>query len=254
MKSGRAALFAQRTVRFQDKNHRPKYPTWKDFRTAFISEFCPKNEVQLALAKLETVTYHQARRSVDDYVDDFRELIEQAGYTEGLAIVVKFRRGLNKGIQDQIANIPIGRPSDDDPEAWYDAAIRADANRVANNLFHSGPSSSTITRTPGIFPAFPRPSTFTPPKPPPPPAPAPVPMDIDAARKRQPIPTVCNRCGKPGHWARDCERRFDIRYMLAEEREEWLQNIALDADTQELSEEGRTPEADPTPDFQGCSE
>jgi hypothetical protein len=252
MKTGRAALFAQRAVRHQAKHSVPKYTTWDQFREAFISEFCPKNETQLALAKLETMTYHQGKRSVDEYVDDFRELIEQAGYTEGLAIVVKFRRGLAKGIQDQIANIPIGRPSDNDPEAWYNAAIRADENRIANNLFHSGPSSTTTTRTPGIFPAFSRPPTFTPLRPPPPPEPTP--MEIDATRKRQSTPDVCRRCGKPGHWAKNCEKRFDIRFMLAEEKSEWLQNFALEADTPESKEEVEEPEVDPPPDFQSCSE
>ena len=251
MKTGRAALFAQRAVRYQAKHSAPKYKTWDEFRDAFVSEFCPKNETQLALAKLETTTYHQGKRSVDDYVDDFRELIEQAGYTEGLAIVVKFRRGLTKGIQDQIANIPIGRPADDNPEAWYNAAIRADENRIANNLFHSG-SGSTTTRTPGMFPAFTRPSNFTPQKPPT--LPEPVPMDIDATRKRQQTPVVCHRCGKPGHYAKDCEKRFDIRYMLAEEKQEWLQNFALEADTPELKEEEEEPEVDPPPDFRSRSE
>jgi hypothetical protein len=56
--------------------------------------------------------YYQGKCSVDEYVDEFRELVKQAGYTQGLAIVVKFRRGLDKEIQDIIANIPIGRPAD----------------------------------------------------------------------------------------------------------------------------------------------
>lgn len=77
-------------------------------------------------------------------------------------------------------------------------------------------------------------------------------MDIDATRKRHQTPNVCHRCGKPGHWAKDCERRFDIRYMLAEEKEEWLQNTALEADTQELEKE-EEPEVDPPPDFQSRS-
>jgi hypothetical protein len=248
MKTGRAALFAQRIVRFQTKYKKPRFGTWDEFRDSFIAEFCPKNEAQLALAKLETSGYHQGRHTVDEYVDDFRELIDQAGYTEGLAIVVKFRRGLNKAIQDQIANIPIGRPADNDPEAWYNAAIQADENRIANNLFHSG---STVTKTPGsVFPNFHR--TTNVPAPKPAPLPEPVPMDIDATRKRRETPDVCRRCGKPGHWAKNCEHRFDIRYMLAEEKEEWLQNLAIDADTREVKEDAE--DAELSEDFQGRSE
>jgi hypothetical protein len=43
--------------------------------------------------------------------------------------------------------------------------------------------------------------------------------------------------------------------MLAEEKSEWLQNFALEADTQELrEEEEERPESDPPPDFQNRSE
>ena len=88
----------------------------------------------------------------------------------------------------------------------------------------------------------------------PPTLPEPVPMDIDATRKRHQTPVVCHRCGKPGHYAKDCEKRFDIRYMLAEEKQEWLQNFALEADTPELKEEEEEPEVDPPPDFRSRSE
>ncbi len=41
----------------------------------------------------------------------------------------------------------------------------------------------------------------------------PVPIDIDVARKVKALPDVCQCCVKTGHWAKDCEHRFDIRYM-----------------------------------------
>jgi hypothetical protein len=65
---------------------------------------------------------------MDEYINEFKSLIKQAGYNQGLAVVVKFHQGLNKDIQDMIANIPISRPSNDHPQAWYDAAIQADEN------------------------------------------------------------------------------------------------------------------------------
>jgi len=40
---------------------------------------------------------------VDDYIDEFSELVQEAGYVDGLSIVMKFRRGLDRDIQDRIA-------------------------------------------------------------------------------------------------------------------------------------------------------
>ena len=73
-----------------------------EFRDAFALEFCPKNEMQMALAKLETPGYFQAWQSIDEYVNEFHDLIDTTGYQKGLAIIIKFRRGLQRNIQDQI--------------------------------------------------------------------------------------------------------------------------------------------------------
>jgi len=63
---------------------------------------------------------------VDDYLDNFQTLVSDAGYTDPQTLVVKFRRGLKLGIQNQIAIMPYGRPADTDPNAWYRAARRID--------------------------------------------------------------------------------------------------------------------------------
>jgi len=49
-------------------------------------------------------------------------------------------------------------------------------------------------------------------------------MDIDAARKAKAIADLCRRCGKSGHWAKDCALRFDVRYMDADELERTLED------------------------------
>jgi len=38
----------------------------------------------------------------------------------------------------------------------------------------------------------------------------PVPMDIDATWKAKATPDTCRRCGKTGHWAKDCDLCFDV--------------------------------------------
>jgi len=52
----------------------------------------------------------------------------------------------------------------------------------------------------------------------------PVLMDIDTARKTKATPDTCQRCGKTGHWAKDCDLCFDIRYMETDELEMELEN------------------------------
>jgi len=74
---------------------------------------------------------------VDDYLDNFQALVSDAGYTDPRTLVVKFRRGLRLGIQNQIATMPYGRPADTDPDAWYRAAQRIDQVRLANEAFQS---------------------------------------------------------------------------------------------------------------------
>src|SRR3981189_3698554 len=86
--------------------------------------------------RLESEHYFQGRRTVDMYVDEFSNLIDLSGYSDPLAIVIKFRRGLNASTQDQIAESGTDRPADNDPDGWYKAARRFDLNRLANEAFH----------------------------------------------------------------------------------------------------------------------
>jgi hypothetical protein len=265
MKSGQAALFAQRVLRSEECNNGMlRYIHWKSFRATFVADFCPENEVQLALAKLETSAYHQGQRSVDEYVDDFKELINQAGYMEGLAIVVKFRCGLQREIQDQIAQLVIGRPGDDNPEAWYDAAIWSDENRITNSLFYGGtrqlptcslimapnPLNSGLPRhaaAPRIAPFWQEKATLALP-----PRPAaqqnPVSMDINTARRKAATPVVCYCCGEAGHIRTNCPQWFNIRFLTHEEKEEYMQEWVLRSDVEEAQlraeEAHENPEAE----------
>jgi len=136
MKSGHAALFIDRILRYEANGFLRKFPTWSDFRAAFKEEFYPKNERQRALTRLETSAYYQQRRAMDDYIDEFKDLIDLAGYQDGAAVVMKFHRGLRRDIQDLIAQLASGRPDDDDPLAWYAAALNCAENIETNALFH----------------------------------------------------------------------------------------------------------------------
>jgi hypothetical protein len=73
---------------------------------------------------------------VDDYINKFSELVEEAGYSDGLSIIMKFQKGLDRDLQDRIVEMVQGRPEDDDPEELYTAARVLGANRAANQVFH----------------------------------------------------------------------------------------------------------------------
>ena len=259
MKSGRAALFVDRALRYETKYKFPRYTTWDAFHTAFVEEFFPKNERQRALTRLETSAYHQNKRSMDEYVDEFKDLVDLSGYSEGLAIVMKFRKGLRRDVQDQIAQLARGRPDDADPNAWYEAALACAENIEANTLFHGASRNPTTTSSFRTFasipvaPAPPRFQQFTPPARVPQ---NPVPMEIDAARSKAPVPETCYRCGETGHRKFQCPRRFDIRHMTMDECDEWWQGRARAEDAKEVAhkEEEARVEEEGAEDFQTCSE
>ena len=187
------------------------------------------------LMRLESEQYFQGRRNVDNYIDEFRDLIDQSGYTDPIAIVLKFRRGLNSMTQDKIAESGSDRPADRNVAGWYKAARRFDQNRLANEAFHvSAPkrtpfaatgsnASASMARSPFPYPRVANVAPTPAPVPNPPRAPHPlapgVPMDIDTSRGKGLPPRSCHRCGGMDHLIRDCPRRFDVRHMTSDERE-----------------------------------
>jgi len=96
--------------------------TWGEFEQQFWLHFFPANAEADTINSLEGTSYHQGNRMVDDYLDSFQALVSDADYMDLQTLVVKFRRGLRLGIQNQIATMPYGRPADTDPNMWYKAA------------------------------------------------------------------------------------------------------------------------------------
>jgi hypothetical protein len=251
MKEGRAAKWADQIFRWEEKNEgRAKFGDWRDFLKEFQHHFLPVDSEAAAINRLEGTDYFQRHRSVEDYLDEFLELISDSGYQDNKTIVVKFRRGLRPSIQTAVATMPANRPSDSSPEAWYKAAQLVDQSRAANEAFQAlGRSQTSISRSsPSPF----RPSASATPLTPTVSnrADRAVPMDVDMTRKLPPLPPVCFRCKKPGHLKDNCPLRYDVRFLDAEEKEELIQQFLAEKDVAEAQEPLEAVQEDIGEDFQ----
>ena len=70
---------------------RLRFLDWLDFEDEFRKDFMPLDVEAAAINVLETTTYFQGKRLVNDYLDQFRDLIYDSGYTDLKTVVVKFR-------------------------------------------------------------------------------------------------------------------------------------------------------------------
>jgi hypothetical protein len=135
LKSGCVATFAERIVRQEMRTGVMVFADWMIFTSEFMSTFCPENEAMSVLMRLESDCYFQGQRNVEAYIDEFRDLIDMSGYTDPIAIVLKFCRGLNVTMQDKIAESGTDRPRDNNHHGWYEAAHQFDLNWLANEAF-----------------------------------------------------------------------------------------------------------------------
>jgi len=63
---------------------------WIDFKEEFRKDFLPLDAKAAGINTLENSTYFQGRYPVDDYLNAFKDLIKDSGYTDPKTIVVKF--------------------------------------------------------------------------------------------------------------------------------------------------------------------
>jgi hypothetical protein len=125
MKEGRAAKWAARIFCWEEDHPGSRqFVDWQSFCDDFKTEFCPSHTDIAAINHLESVAYFQNKHSVNEFLD----LITEAGYTDPKTIVVKFRRGLEPRVQDAIATMTSRCPSDKVPAKWYSAAHTLDQN------------------------------------------------------------------------------------------------------------------------------
>ena len=158
MKAGWAAKWSTHVFQWEEQPENVgyhKFVGWEDFRDEFKREFCPVYAGSAAINQLESTAYFQKSRSMDEYLDEFQDLIMEAGYFDPKTIAVKFCQGLDTQIQNAIATMPSGRPSDMVPTDWYTAARTIDQNWATNEAFRSS------YRTPSVAPTLSRPATIS---------------------------------------------------------------------------------------------
>ena len=109
MKSRQAPKWAACVFKWEEENAGDsRFLDWDNFKLELHKEFCPANSEATAINKLESTTYDQRTRSVDDYLDKFLDLVVESGYTDPKVLVVKFRRGLDPQIQNAVATMANG--------------------------------------------------------------------------------------------------------------------------------------------------
>ena len=79
MKSGQAAKWAEQVFQWEEKHGGySKFLDWEEFRKELWKDFCPAHSDIAAINRLESTSYYQKSRSIDDYLDEFMELIAEA--------------------------------------------------------------------------------------------------------------------------------------------------------------------------------
>jgi hypothetical protein len=89
-KSGRVAMFAEHIIRQEMRTGLMAFADWMDFTSEFMCTFCPENKATSALMHLELDRYFQGQQNIEAYIDEFRDFIDMSGYTDPIAIVLKF--------------------------------------------------------------------------------------------------------------------------------------------------------------------
>ncbi|GLB44061.1 hypothetical protein LshimejAT787_1502450 [Lyophyllum shimeji] len=85
MKGGRAARFAAAHSAIPIPMRGPRFDAYAEFAAQFIAEFCPRDEKRNAPPSRRPPT--PGSRSVDEYIDEFQDLAEEAQFPDGAQLV-----------------------------------------------------------------------------------------------------------------------------------------------------------------------
>jgi hypothetical protein len=179
-----------------------KYPTFKEFITTFTTYFQPIN--QALVANNQIVTIRQGKRTVEEYLAEFRLLSSLAGMTadtpaDNLHLINYFKRGLNPFIARKIAlseHVPTTIVD------WADRAVRYDTNYRLENANKQGyKNTGSFWNNGGNNNSRSNNNNGN--------RRDPYAMDVDAMTTEERTSLMkqgkCFKCKQPGHLARDCK-------------------------------------------------
>jgi hypothetical protein len=55
-------------------------------------------------------------------------------------------------------------------------------------------------------------------------------MDIDHTRTLKPLAQTCYHYGQTGHISKECDLHYDVRHMMLDEQDEFIQHIIANRD------------------------
>ena len=210
MKGGRAGRWSRRKV--VEYSRAKKGPSWDDFLSDFREMFCDPDPAQTARYKMSHL--EQGTRSAEDYVADFKELMDDTGFNDE-ALAYMFEMGLSKQLVKKITLTLSAAPKS--LKEWMTIAVGLDRfhRRMegTHGFFassHSTESATSHQSNPPSSEQTPR-QSVSPVKPPPSASFCSdvVPKEVDTNRKKV-MARVCFRCLQPGHIRKDCQSKLDV--------------------------------------------